>query len=313
LHGFALFKPWLLAKSAMSLWKILLEFGSGIGSAGGRGRPHSFAGKWSAGAPARLRSQIAGQFSSRLSSISSLWHAAANMSDQAHILVVEDEAHIADVIEYELQEQGFVTEIANDGEVARDAFRAGTPDLVLLDLYLPGIDGIDLFRLMRKERPEVPVIMLTSRAGEVDRILGLEMGADDYVTKPFSPRELTARVRNVLRRSSGSTASDPGASPRAVTLNEDEFSVRYFGHELALTRAEFRLFSVLLKQPARVFSRDDLIRRMYEESHEVTDRSIDAVIKRLRRKCQQISPDVNPIDTVYGIGYKLHHSLEPQV
>jgi len=227
------------------------------------------------------------------------------------ILVIDDEQHIIDVVVYVLEENGYGVLTARDGDEGLRRFRADRPDLVVLDLMLPGIPGLELFRRMRALRPDAPIIMLTSRAEEIDRVLGLELGADDYVTKPFSTRELAARVRTVLRRSStGSRRVEPRQVIGPLALDSEGFVVTYDGRRLNLTRGEFKLLECLVRHPARVFSRDHLVDRIYDGEHVVTDRSIDAYVKRLRRKFHAVRSDADPIETVHGLGYKLNQDLE---
>jgi DNA-binding response OmpR family regulator len=228
------------------------------------------------------------------------------------ILLVDDEQHIVDVVVYILEENALEVVAALDGDAALAQFTATDPDLVILDLNLPGMSGLDLFREMRRLRPDLPVVMLTSRAEEIDRVVGLELGADDYVTKPFSPRELAARVKAVLRRTHRAPA-DP--RPARLThgpleLDGDAFALFYFGRNIPLTRAEFKFMECLVRFPAQVFTRDALINRIYDGVHVVTDRSIDAYVKRLRKKFVEIRRHVDPIETVHGLGYKLNHSIE---
>ena len=228
------------------------------------------------------------------------------------ILVIDDEQHILDVVVYILQENGFEVVTALDGETGLRFFETERPDLVVLDLALPGIPGLDLFRRMRGIRPDIPIIMLTSRSEEIDRVLGLELGADDYVTKPFSARELAARVRAVLRRTEH-TAPEETTAPLThgpIELDTEAFSVKYWGVALALTRSEFKFVDCLVRYPARVFTRDVLIDQIYDNQHVVTDRSIDAYVKRLRKKFAEIRPDLDPIQTVHGLGYKLNQDIE---
>ena len=227
------------------------------------------------------------------------------------ILVVEDDPHIADVVEYVLIEHGFSVTRAADGDAGKRRFTESPPDLVLLDLNLPGIPGLDLFQLMRRLRPEIPVIMLTSRTDEADRVAGLEMGADDYVTKPFSTRELAARVRAVLRRNHRAyTAERRFFTAGPLAVDSDQLSVTYFGQPVDVTNHEFKILQSLVRYPARVFPRDVLIDALYDGQGVVTDRSIDAQVKRLRKKLAAIRPDIDPIQTVYGMGYKIRQSLE---
>jgi two-component system OmpR family response regulator len=227
------------------------------------------------------------------------------------ILVVDDEQSIVDIVVYALETEGFRTDAALDGEAGLRLFEAQEPSLVVLDLNLPKLPGKELFKTMREIRPRVPVIMLTSSNDEVDRVLGLELGADDYVTKPFSPRELAARAKAVLRRTEGPASPEPASMLHGpLSLNEERFEFKYFGEKVQLTRPEFGLMRELLMSPARLFTREMLIDRIYDESHPVTDRTVDAYVKRLRKKFGTIRPEVDPIETVYGMGYKLRHGLE---
>lgn len=228
------------------------------------------------------------------------------------ILLVDDEQHIVDVVEYILKENAFDVTAAPDGDAGLRQFTDGNPDLVILDLNLPGMSGLDLFREMRRLRPAVPVVMLTSRAEEIDRVVGLELGADDYVTKPFSPRELAARVRAVLRRTERPPAETPSNrfTHGPLELDTESLTLTYFRTDIPLTRSEFKFMECLVRFPARVFTRDMLIDRIYDGEHVVTDRSIDAYVKRLRRKFAEVRHQVDPITTVHGLGYKLNHNLE---
>jgi DNA-binding response OmpR family regulator len=224
---------------------------------------------------------------------------------------VEDEQSIADLLEYPLQQHGFRTTTAHDGDGALRFFRERAPDLVLLDLNLPGIQGLDLFALMRQARPAVPIVMVTARTDEADRVAGLELGADDYVTKPFSPREVVARVRAVLRRANG----PPAAGPETVRvgpleLRPEEYRCLYGGEETPLTRQEFNVLLALARHPARVLSREAIIQRLYNGEGTATDRSVDAQIKRIRAKLTGRGSRLDPIRTVYGVGYKLNPALE---
>jgi len=227
------------------------------------------------------------------------------------ILLIDDEQHILDVVEYILSENGFKTVTALDGDTALELFQKYLPDLVVLDLNLPGLSGLDLFRAMKRREPGIPIIMLTSRSDEIDRILGLEIGADDYVTKPFSPRELAARVRAVLRRSGGQNSSGEDTTIRhgPLTIDTESYILTYFGERVLLPRQEFRLIAALARYSARVFTRENLMDRIYEGMSFVTDRSIDACVKRVRAKLKEINPDLDPIQTVYGIGYKLNQEM----
>ncbi len=227
------------------------------------------------------------------------------------VLIVDDEKPIVDVIEYILKENGFETIAAFDGNSGLAKFKQAAPDLVVLDLNLPGISGLDLFREMRRLRPDAAIIMLTTRSDEIDRVVGLELGADDYVTKPFSARELAARVKTILRRAAGA-AVEPARqkiSHGPLALDCDAFSITYFGRPVTLTRSEFKLVECLVRHPAQVFSRDSLMDRIYDDNHIVAERSIDAYIKRLRKKFADAHPGADPIETVHGLGYKLNSKI----
>ena len=219
------------------------------------------------------------------------------------ILVVDDEKHILEVVEFILQDNGYAVTTASTASTAVDRFEALEPDLIVLDLNLPGVNGLDLLRRFREHRPAVPIVMLTAKSEEIDRIIGLEVGADDYVTKPFSPRELSARVKAVLRRTHGNLneTSNRGLSHGPIILNPVSFTVSLKGKEIPLTIQEYRLLESLLRNPARVFTREMLIRRIHDGQQVITDRSIDSYVKRIRKKL----PSLDPIQTIYGIGYKL--------
>ena len=224
------------------------------------------------------------------------------------LLLIDDEQHILDVVEYVMKEHGFETVTALDGDTALELYRNDRPDLVVLDLNLPGLSGLDLFREMKLLAPDIPIIMLTSRGDEIDRILGLEIGADDYVTKPFSPRELAARVKAVLRRTGNRTLPGKEKILRhgPLVIDSASYILTYFGKQIILPRQEFRLIAALARYPARVFTRENLMDRIYEGMSFVTDRSIDACVKRVRGKLKEVHRDIDPIQTVYGIGYKLN-------
>ncbi len=226
----------------------------------------------------------------------------------AGILLIDDDRHIAEVVEYVLKENGFAFSHALSGDSGLELFRRRRPALVLLDLKLPGISGLDLFRRFRELAPEVPVIMLTSLGEEVDRVLGLELGADDYVTKPFSPRELAARVRAVLRRSAGDREHDRRLLG-PLEIAPASMTARLDGKRLDLTALEFRFLETLTRYPARIFSRQTLLERLYPESAAVGDRSVDTTVKKIRAKFRALRPDLDPVETVYGEGYRLHRRL----
>lgn len=217
------------------------------------------------------------------------------------VLIVEDEAKLAAVLRDYLQAAGYRTHCEPSGTAAIDTIRTRQPDLVLLDLMLPGRDGIDICRELRTFS-HVPVIMVTARIEEIDRLLGLSVEADDYICKPFSPREVVARVRTILRRAGALTS---GTDTLDITLDEAAYQARYCGRPLELTPIEFRLLTALIRAPGRVFSRDELLGKLHADDRGVTDRTVDSHIKNLRRKLEQIQPDRELIRSVYGVGYKL--------
>jgi DNA-binding response OmpR family regulator len=226
------------------------------------------------------------------------------------ILIVEDEGDIADVIAFVLHQDGFDTTVAADGDLALRLFNTESPDLVILDLSLPGLCGIDLFHRFRAAAPGIPIIIATSRSEEVDRIAGLEMGADDYVTKPFSARELAARVRAVLRRlQRSSVVSTKVFRAGGIVVDLEELRVEYNGQPVAVSHQELHLLACLVRHPARIYPRDVLIELIYDNEPVVTDRTVDAQVKRIRRKFNELPDGVDPIQTVYGMGYKLRADL----
>jgi two-component system, OmpR family, response regulator BaeR len=218
----------------------------------------------------------------------------------ARIVVVEDEPKLAALVGDYLQASGYAWHWVRDGRDAVPTIRTQQPDLVLLDLMLPGRDGLDICRELRSFS-DVPIVMLTARVEEIDRLLGLELGADDYICKPFSPREVVARIKAILRR-----ARSPVETGSAA-LNVDDATHRavFNGVILDLTPVEFRLLKTLAATPGRVFSRDRLLDNLYLDHRVVTDRTVDSHIKNLRRKLEQVAPGRDPIRSIYGVGYKL--------
>lgn len=214
-----------------------------------------------------------------------------------HILIVEDEAKLAELLRDYLQQAGFGVSIVSNGRDAIPAVRERLPDLILLDLMLPGRDGMEICRELRTFSL-VPVIMTTARVEEIDRLLGLELGADDYICKPYSPREVVARVRAVLRRSSGNTPSLPG-----LHLDEARYCAIWKGLSVELTAVEFQLLRFLAATPGRIYSRQQLMDRIYPDQRSVSDRTIDSHIKKLRRKLLTITAGTELIRSVYGVGY----------
>ncbi|HKX12873.1 MAG TPA: two-component system response regulator CreB [bacterium] len=222
------------------------------------------------------------------------------------ILILEDESSIADNIRYALEAEGFQTEWRSTLGEGRERLKAGGVDLLVLDVGLPDGNGFDFCRELRKSSA-LPVIFLTARAGEIDRVVGLEIGADDYVVKPFSPRELAARVKSLLRRSAGLVpgAAAPKAAKTPFEIDADRLKIRYFGEALALSRYEYRLLRVLIERPGRVLSRDQLMDLAWEEPEASLDRTVDAHIKSLRAKLKKVRPEIDPIETHRGSGYAL--------
>lgn len=219
------------------------------------------------------------------------------------ILVVDDEARIVKLVRDYLERAGFDVIAAPDGEAALRLARRQQPDLIVLDLMLPGVDGLDVCRRLRREGG-VPIIMLTARVEEADRIVGLELGADDYVTKPFSPGELVARVRATLRRANGQLGPTTVVRAGDVELNTAALTAEFAGRPVDLTPTEFQLLATLVRQPGRIFSREQLLKAVHGVAFDGFDRSVDSHIKNLRRK---IEPDVRRpryIQTVYGVGYR---------
>ena len=225
------------------------------------------------------------------------------------LLLVEDEPAIADTIQYALESEGFRCLRLETGARVVEVLDREPVALVILDIGLPDMSGVEVCRLIR-QRHEVPVIFLTARAGEVDRVVGLELGADDYVTKPFSPRELAARVKAVLRRARPAAGAAPAPAPAgAFALDEERMRITYFGRPLELSRYEYRLLAVLLKRPGRVYSREQLLELVWDEPEASLDRTVDAHVKNLRAKLREIRPDVEPIATHRGAGYSLKEGL----
>jgi DNA-binding response OmpR family regulator len=224
------------------------------------------------------------------------------------ILVVDDEPKVGDLIKAYLDKDGYEVLLSTDGKDALDKARNYKPDLILLDLNLPEVDGIEVFRSVRTFS-EVPVIMVTARDDEVDKIVGLQLGADDYVTKPFSPRELAARVGAVLRRYSEGPRSTLRILAGDLQVDFERHEVKYRDEAVSLTAAEFKLLSVMAKNPGRVFTRLQLMDSAFGETYEGYDRTIDAHIKNIRQKLAKIGGDAeNPIVTVRGVGYKLEQT-----
>jgi two-component system response regulator BaeR len=224
------------------------------------------------------------------------------MSTPATILIVEDEAKIASLLRDYLEKiGGFRTHWVARGDEALQAFESSSPDLVLLDLMLPGMDGLEVCKAIRL-KSQVPVIMVTALVEEIDRLLGLELGADDYICKPFSPREVVARVKAVLRRTAG---AGQNAVPSGLHIDADRHTASINDRQLKLSPVEFALLSRLAAQPGRVFSRDQLMSSIYSDYRIVSDRTVDTHVKNLRRKLEEAGSGTDLIESVYGVGYRL--------
>ena len=222
----------------------------------------------------------------------------------ARVLVIEDEPKLAELLCVYLEAAGFEARRLGDGLEAAREVRDWSPALVLLDLMLPGKDGLDVCREIRAFSA-VPIIMVTARVEEIDRLLGLELGADDYICKPYSPREVVARVKAVLRRSRpDATAGQEAARAAGLVIDEDAYRAQLDGTTLELTPVEFRLLALLASAPGRIFSRDQVLDRLYDDHRVVTDRTVDSHVKNLRRKLGAIRPG-DLIRSVYGVGYRL--------
>lgn len=223
----------------------------------------------------------------------------SDVGKEASVLIVEDEAKLAALLADYLGAAGFRTHIIADGLAAIPELRAERYDLVLLDLMLPGRDGLEICRELRTFS-KTPVLMVTARVEEIDRLLGLELGADDYICKPFSPREVVARVKAILRRMSHTAA----LRTSDLVIDDALSKATLKGRELDLTPAEFQLLRTLSAAPGRAFSRRHLLTALYQDHRVVTDRTVDSHIKNLRRKLEQASPGQEMIESIYGVGYR---------
>ncbi|MDR0476595.1 MAG: two-component system response regulator CreB [Desulfobulbaceae bacterium] len=224
------------------------------------------------------------------------------------ILIVEDEPAIVDAMQYALEEEGFTINISATGGEVLALLERQDISLIILDIGLPDITGLELIKLIRP-RFNVPIIFLTARSGEIDRVLGLELGGDDYVVKPFSPRELAARVKAILRRVGPSDHKGPPVAAAAQVIwrvDADRRQIFYHGVDLELSRYEYNILGVLLHNPGRVFTREHLMRLAWEEPDASMERTVDAHIKNIRAKLKTIDPDDEAIVTHRGVGYALH-------
>lgn len=220
-----------------------------------------------------------------------------------HILVIEDESSIADNITYALKSEGFAASWVSLGEEALQLLATSHVDLVILDVGLPDINGFEVCKTIRKNS-DVPIIFLTARGEEIDRVVGLEIGGDDYVVKPFSPRELVARVKVILKRQSAYTIRST-APEQTFTLDEEKRKISYCHSQLELTAYEYGIFKLLLSQPERVFTREQLMNAVWPTPEESFDRAVDTHIKTIRAKLRAIDPDDNSLVTHRGVGYSI--------
>ena len=223
------------------------------------------------------------------------------------ILLVEDEPDIAEVLQYNLEKEGFQVELAGRGDAGLEAVRRESPDLILLDLMLPGLDGLELTRLLKRDpaTSHLPIVMLTARSEEVDRIVGLELGADDYISKPFSPREVVLRVKAVLRRLQPEPAEGSAGEllqVGGIELDISGHQLRLGGRDVPLTATEFRLLRLLMERQGRVQTRGQLLSDVWGYAEDIDSRTVDTHIRRLRRK---LGSEADRIETVIGVGYRL--------
>jgi two-component system catabolic regulation response regulator CreB len=237
------------------------------------------------------------------------------MASKLRILVVEDEPGIADTLQYVLATDGFAPVCCATAQDALREFAAQPPALAILDVGLPDMSGFELFKRLQALSlstggAEVPMLFLTARSDEIDRVVGLELGADDYIAKPFSPRELVARVRSILRRSARAPAAAAQPAPPFV-LDEEKRQVRFYGRALELSRYEYGILRLLVQKPGRVFTRDELLTKVWDDDAASFDRTVDAHIKTLRAKLKAVAPNTEPIRTSRGSGYALAEDLPP--
>jgi two-component system catabolic regulation response regulator CreB len=245
------------------------------------------------------------------------------MTPKPRILLVEDESGIADTLQYVLSTDGFAPVWCSTAAEALAQFAAEPPALAVLDVGLPDLNGFELFRRLQAlpGGKQVPMLFLTARSDEIDRVVGLELGADDYIAKPFSPRELVARVRTILRRSArpgaaGAEATTAMAAAPAMpapvalwALDEERHQIRFYGRALELSRYEYGVLRLLVQKPGRVFTRDELLQKVWGDANDSFDRTVDAHIKTLRAKLKLVAPGLEPIRTLRGTGYALSEDL----
>lgn len=232
--------------------------------------------------------------------------ATGDSAMKPRVLIVEDEPAIVDNIQYALETEGFATVCLVSGEPVLTFLARDTVDLIILDIGLPDMSGMELCKEIRKSH-STPVIFLTARTDEVDRVVGLEIGADDYVTKPFSPRELSARVRAVLRRTHVRDHCAP--TPHVFEVNDSKRRIAYHGRTLDLSRYEYEILKTFIRRPGHIYSRDQLMELVWEQPETSLDRTVDAHIKNIRAKLRVIAPESDPIVTHRGMGYSLRENL----
>lgn len=225
------------------------------------------------------------------------------MADSPRILIVEDEAPLVEVLEYNLEREGFEVTVVGRGDEVLGAIRRSRPDLVILDLMLPGMDGLDVMRALKRDEDlaSIPVVMLTARGEEIDRIVGLELGADDYIPKPFSPREVLLRVRAVLRRAGSERPGDGVVEADGIRLDVPAHRLLVDGDEVPLTATEFRLLRLLMERRGRVQTREALLTQAWGYASDVDSRTVDTHVRRLRAK---LGGQAGHIETVIGVGYR---------
>ncbi|MEZ5596563.1 MAG: response regulator [Pseudomonadales bacterium] len=225
---------------------------------------------------------------------------------QPRILIVDDEPKIADVLRDYCRKEQYAVEVLYSGDGVVEAIRRAPPSLVVLDLMLPGKDGLSICREVRGFST-VPIVMLTARVDEIDRLIGLELGADDYICKPFSPREVVARIKAILRRVAMDSQSGDAGLLRygEITIDPARFSCRYGEQVLELTPVEMRILGLLAGSPGRVFSRDHIMQAAYDDHRVVNDRTVDSHVKNIRRKLTDAGGDAELVRSIYGVGYKL--------
>ena len=224
------------------------------------------------------------------------------------ILVIEDEPSIADGIVYALETEGFQVTWKSKGLEGMDIFRREGADCIVLDVGLPDSNGFELCKEIRA-LSNVPIVFLTARSEEVDCVVGLEIGADDYISKPFSPRELSARIKSILRRAQAAAGDAAPASSGPFSVDPDRYQITYYGERLDLSRYEYRLLKVLVDRPGKVYSRDQLMEIVWDDAGASLDRTVDAHIKSLRAKMKSVKDGLDPIMTHRGIGYSLKDDL----